>query len=235
MERDAMREDGAHVFDAETIDQELAELEHARRQGLDLPGQAGVARQLGQTRVLVTNHRHARGRRADYDLSASERVHEPARQRDRLGLVAAVGVQLAAARLLGRKFDLVAESLEYLDDRPTGRGKQGVVETGDEEREPHDRQDARLTGVRGSAAAVDVQDVSGALPRASLGGEMQHGLGDVLREHAYLKRRSLTVVLVELFRSDSVGRGALAAPARVPDPRALEDGIRVDRVDPDAA
>ena len=47
------------------------------------------------------------------------------------------------------------------------------------------------------------------------------------------QRGALAVVLLELVGLDPVGGGALLAPRRVPDPRALEDGVGVDRVDAD--
>ena len=63
---------------------------------------------------------------------------------------------------------------------------------------------------------------------------MQHGLGDVLRVDVDLQRVALAVVLLELVGLDAVGGGALLAPGRAPDPRALQDGVGVDRVDADA-
>ena len=49
------------------------------------------------------------------------------------------------------------------------------------------------------------------------------------------QRRALAVVLLELVGLDPVGRRALLAPGRVPDARALQDRVGVDRVDADAA
>src|ERR1044072_5246281 len=74
-----------------------------------------------------------------------------------------------------------------------------------------------LAGVRGGDAAVDVEDVARGLARAALGGEVQDGLGDVLRVDRDLQRVALAVVLVELLRREVVRRGALLTPARAPD------------------
>ena len=50
-------------------------------------------------------------------------LDEPPHQRDRLALVAGVGVHLAAAGLLHREVDLVAEPLEQPHHRASGLGK----------------------------------------------------------------------------------------------------------------
>ena len=63
---------------------------------------------------------------------------------------------------------------------------------------------------------------------------MQHGLGDVAGVDRDLQRVALAVVLVELLGLEVVRRRALLAPRRAPDLRALQDGVRVDGVDPDA-
>src|SRR4051812_15140287 len=54
-----------------------------------------------------------------------------------LALVAAVAVHLPAAGLVEWKLDLVPESFEERDDGTSGRGKERVVEAGEEERDPH--------------------------------------------------------------------------------------------------
>jgi hypothetical protein len=46
-------------------------------------------------------------------------------------------VHLAAARLLGRELDLLAEPPEQADDRPADLGEERVVVAGDEERYTH--------------------------------------------------------------------------------------------------
>ena len=72
------------------------------------------------------------------------------------------------------------------------------------------------------------------LPERASRGEVEHRLGDVLGQDVDAERRAVAVVLLELVGLDAVGRGALLAPRRVPDPRALQHRVRVDRVDADA-
>src|SRR5215203_6714902 len=83
-------------------------------------------------------------------------------------------------------------------------------------------------------AAVDVEDVARAPRGTSLGGEVEHGLGDVLGKHVDFEHVALTVVVFELVRLYAVGTGALLAPARAPDPGPLQHRVRVDSVGPDA-
>ena len=52
-------------------------------------------------------------------------------------------------------------------------------------------------------------------------------------DDVHLERRPRAVVLLELLGRDPVGGGALLAPGRVPDPRAFEHRVGVDRVDAD--
>ncbi len=82
-----MREVRADVLDPEPLDEQLGELEDARRE-------------LGNE---LADGADARRRRRDDDLELAEHVGEPARQAERLGAVAAVRVQLAAAGLLPGK------------------------------------------------------------------------------------------------------------------------------------
>src|SRR5919107_4335775 len=83
-------------------------------------------------------------------------------------------------------------------------------------------------------AAVDVEDVAGTPRRTSFRSEMEHGLGDVLRQHVYLEHVALTVVVLELFGLYAVGGGPLLAPLRAPDPGPLQNRVGVDGVHPDA-
>src|SRR3954468_17920505 len=85
----------------------------------------------------------------------------------------------------------------------------------------------------GGDAAVDVEQVAGALAGAVLGREVQRRLGDVVRQDAHLERVALAVVLVELLGIDVVGRRALLAPRRAPDLRPLQHGVGIDGVDAD--
>src|SRR3954454_1800500 len=85
-------------------------------------------------------------------------------------------------------------------------------------------------------AAVDIEEVAGALSRPRGGGEVQDRLGDVLGQDVDLEGVAPAIVLLELVRLDAVGRRALLAPRRVrpPDARAGEDRVGVDGVDADA-
>ena len=70
-----------------------------------------------------------------------------------------------------------------------------------------------LSGVCVFHAAVDVEDVAGAPRRTGLGGEVEHGLGNVLGQHVYLQDVAPAVVIFELVRLDTVRGGALLALA----------------------
>ena len=52
---------------------------------------------------------------------------------------------------------------------------------------------------------------------------MKDRLRDVLGEDVDAEHGAVSIVLLEPFGSDAVGRGSLPAPARVPDPRAVQD------------
>ena len=58
---------------------------------------------------------------------------------------------------------------------------------------------ACLTGVCCGHAAVHVEDVSGALARSLVGGEVQDGDRNVFGEDVYAERRPLPVMLLELY------------------------------------
>ena len=127
----------ADVLHAEHVDQELRQLVDARGHRGDLGGEPLVAGQLGDPRVVVAHHRRARPRRCDHRLRAAEDPHEAARQGDGLALVAGVEVHLAAAGLLQREVDLVAEPLQQPHDRLPSRGEHGVVEARQEQGGTH--------------------------------------------------------------------------------------------------
>ena len=130
----AVREVRADVLHAEDVDEQLAELVHARPDRRDLAGQPVVLRQLGQARVAVADHRGARSRRGDDRVVLAEHADEPARQRHGLQLVAGVRVHLPAAGLLLREDDLVPEPLEQPHHGLPRLREERVVEACDEER-----------------------------------------------------------------------------------------------------
>ena len=117
-----MREGRADVLDAELRDEELRELEDAR----------------SKHRTGLADHPDARRRGRHHGLEGLEDPFEPRRELLRLVPVAAVRVQLAAAGLLFRELDLVAEPLEHAHDGLRRLRKERVAEAGDEEADPHD-------------------------------------------------------------------------------------------------
>src|SRR3712207_1430180 len=91
-----------------------------------------------------------------------------------------------------------------------------------------------LAGVRVLDPAVDVKDVARAPRGTRLGGEVQHGVGDVLGQHVDLEHVALAVVLFQVLGLYTVGGGAFLAPGGAPNPRAAQDRVGVYRVDADA-
>src|SRR2546430_8010579 len=85
-----------------------------------------------------------------------------------------------------------------------------------------------------SVTSVDVDHVRSAFA-GLLRREEIHRIRDVTRQHLALEQRAIPVVSLELLtRIDSISAGALASPAALPDSRAFDDRIRVDRVHPDS-
>jgi L-rhamnose isomerase / sugar isomerase len=130
-----MRVGSADVVQPEALDEELAQLQHTRRQRLDLTLQRRVP--LGERRVVVPNRPDARGRRSNHHLRVGEHANESAGQRPGFNPVAGVEVHLSAAGLSGRKLDLVPESLEQTNRRDACLRHERVREAGDEERYAH--------------------------------------------------------------------------------------------------
>src|SRR5439155_6041566 len=88
-------------------------------------------------------------------------------------------------------------------------------------------------GVRERDAAVDVEDVARALAGSPRRGEVEDSFRDVRGYDVDLEGRSRAIMILELVRCDAVRSRALFAPGGVPDPRSLEDSVRVDGVDAD--
>ncbi len=110
----------AYVPSTQFVDEEHGELAHPWQEVGHLLLEPKVARQRGESRVVVVDHGHARGRGGHDDLGVPECRHEVADQWDDIAPVAAVEVHLAAAGLRLREIHLVTEALEHLDDRPAG-------------------------------------------------------------------------------------------------------------------
>src|SRR5262249_34693709 len=74
---------------------------------------------------------------SDHNLELAEHPHEPSCERRRGVAVAAVRMELPAARLRVREHDLVPESLEDRDRRPADLREDRVADAGDEQRDSH--------------------------------------------------------------------------------------------------
>ena len=115
----------------------------------DSPAQQADIR-IGDERVVMADHRRARPGGRDDGVVAGECVGEPLHERHAGILVAAVEVHLAAACLLDREVDLVAEPPEKPDHRAADLGKERVVVAGHEQRDAHGQAPPRAGVVRGS-------------------------------------------------------------------------------------
>ena len=136
----AVVERRADVLHPQPPDQELRQLEHARRQRRATSRGERLVAGLGRhPLVALAHHRRARPARRDDRLGVAEHAHEAPHEPDRLVPVARVGVHLPAAGLLEREVDLHADALEHRHRGPPGLREQRVVEAGDEERRPHRR------------------------------------------------------------------------------------------------
>ena len=125
-----MGEGGSHVVDAETPYEQLGELGGALEHGM---------RDAEQLRVQLTDDADARRRRGDDRVEPGERVDEPPRQHRGVGLIAGVEMHLAAAGLLRRELNLVAEPLEDPARRADRIREHRVGDAGREQRYPHVR------------------------------------------------------------------------------------------------
>src|SRR5215212_539235 len=139
MIRDPVRVVRAYVRDLEPLHQELRELEDPWGEGLHPLGEPSVSRQLCRHGVEFADHPDARARGGHDGLVGREGIHEAPYQGYRLALIAGVEVHLAAAGLLERELDLMAQPLEESHGRPARLGKERVVEARDKERYAHGR------------------------------------------------------------------------------------------------
>src|SRR5829696_2115847 len=128
---------GADVGDAESLDQELGELEDPGAEILDPLGETRVPGQFGGHGIQFAHHAHAGARGCDDGLVTAEDLDETPHQRYRLALVARVEVHLPAARLCEGKVHLHPETLENLHGGTSRLGEERVVEAGYKERHAH--------------------------------------------------------------------------------------------------
>ena len=126
-----VREVGADVGHAEDVDEELAQLVGPRSGLGDGRHQRGIARAVGDDRVLVPCRPGARARRRDDGVVPRERVDEGAHHRHCLVEVAGVDHRLTAARLRLREVDLDPQTAQQPHDGLPRVGEHGVVDAGD--------------------------------------------------------------------------------------------------------
>ncbi|PQM46503.1 hypothetical protein C1Y40_03333 [Mycobacterium talmoniae] len=171
---DPVREVGAGVGHLQHVDQQLGQLVQPWDDAGHLPGQAGGAGPVGQHRVVVLDHRRAGPGGGQHRVVAVEGGAESLRQRHTVVLVAGVEVHLAAAGLLRGEVDLVTQPPQQPHHRLTGLRVHDVVETGDEQGDPHGGVPFGATHVSmaalGRAGRVDSRHWRPVRPR-SRGGE----------------------------------------------------------------
>ena len=137
VERDGVRKRGADVGDAQLVDEELGELEHARQKRVDACDERRIPRGGRHLGIVLADHRDARrGRHADH-LRAVEDPEEMFHQPARLAGVPGVVMHLPAAGLLAPEFDAMAKALEHGDHGFACFREQRVVVAGDEQRNQH--------------------------------------------------------------------------------------------------
>ena len=128
---DAVRKAGpGKRLDLQDVVQELDQLEDARTNLLHLGGL------LDRIEIVTHVVDAAAGRRHDV-IEAGEIAHEQRLGIGAVGIEPAVGHRLAAAGLVARVDDLVAEALEQLEGRDADLRKEGVDVAGDEEPDAH--------------------------------------------------------------------------------------------------
>ena len=110
VQRDAVRERGADVLDAEHVHEELRQLVDRRTRERD-----------AHAAVVVAHEADARRARRDDRLRVPEHALEALGERPRVVLVARVAVHLPAAGLLRGEVDLAAEPLEQRRPSPAPR------------------------------------------------------------------------------------------------------------------
>jgi hypothetical protein len=151
---DTMGKVGTHVFNAEAVDEELAQFVNPGHKRFKLLAEFCVPKLGNQSRVLVTDHGHT-GRGGNYDgLGILVEPDETLGLREGLTMEAGVGVHLAATGLFGVKVQIHAQPFKQTDYGAASLRVEGVVVAGDEERSAHrvhlifDNDDQKRYGIR---------------------------------------------------------------------------------------
>ena len=133
-----MRIGSSNIGHAEFVDEELGKFVDPRQQRLNIGDKCMVAGGNRSFFIMLANHRHARGRWNANCLGIAKDFDEVANDRDGFAMIAGIPMHLAAAGLVGREIDRVAEALEHADYCLACLRKQGVVVAGNEQRHAHD-------------------------------------------------------------------------------------------------
>jgi hypothetical protein len=151
---DAMGKVGAHVFNAEAVDEELAQFVNPGHERFKLLVEIFVTKLGNQSGVLIADHGDT-GRGGDYDsLGILVEPDETLGLGEGLGAEAGVGVHLAATGLFGVKVQIHAQPFKQTDYGAASLRVEGVVVAGDEERSAHrvhlifDNDDQKRYGIR---------------------------------------------------------------------------------------
>ena len=124
----------AHVLHAGHLQHKLGELPDARRQRIDSAAGFRVIRE--QIVKMMRDHRSARARRHHHVFGVAEDIQEVPGHLAGFLAIAGVEGRLAAARLIPRKVDLVAEALQDIRHRHANRREELIHDAGDEYRDP---------------------------------------------------------------------------------------------------
>lgn len=129
---DAVMEAGSHIFDAEFVDEEFAELVDAGQQGGELLADFLIAKLFEKTRVLVADHGDTGGG-GNYDgLGVLVKADEAFGLRKGFGAESGVGVHLATAGLFWFEIEFNAKPLKQMHNGSPRFREERVVVAGDE-------------------------------------------------------------------------------------------------------
>jgi hypothetical protein len=134
-----MRKERAEISDAEAFRQQFGELIDTWKKQFNLGGESCVLSlgfELACHRGVVLAHVcNAAGGRDDDGFGVAELFDKTRQHWQRFIPVAGVDMHLATAGLAGREVNRMTEALEHAHDRLACGREQGVVVTGDEERD----------------------------------------------------------------------------------------------------